>query len=116
MGERTSPVEVVEAFGELWARHDLDGALAMLTDDGVFEATGPAPDGVRHVGREAIGAAWTAIFDDPDSHFEVEATYPSGDHVVQLWTYRWADGHVRGVDVFRVEGDRIAEKLAYVKG
>jgi ketosteroid isomerase-like protein len=116
MGDTRAPVEVVEAFGERWADHDLEGALAMLTEDAVFDATGPAPDGLRHVGREAIRTAWKPIFDDLVSRFEVEATFSCGDHVVQLWTYHWADGHVRGVDVFRVEGDRVAEKLAYVKG
>ena len=45
-----SPVEVVEAFGAFWADHDLDRALAMVTDDCVFDATGPAPDGARAVG------------------------------------------------------------------
>jgi len=107
---------VVAEFGATWDRQDLDAALAMLTDDCVFEATGPAPDGVRHVGRDEIGAAWKAIFDDPSSHFDVEATYVSGDRVIQLWRYRWDGGHIRGIDVFRVDGDRIAEKLAYVKG
>ena len=36
---------------------------------------------------------------------------------VQRWIYRWSDqGHVRGVDIFRIEDGRIAEKLSYVKG
>jgi hypothetical protein len=37
------------------------------------------------------------------------------------WTYHWIDdagkaGHVRGVDVYRLRGDKIAEILSYVKG
>jgi ketosteroid isomerase-like protein len=108
--------EVVATFGDAWGRHDLDTAIAMLTDDCVFDATGPAPDGVRHVGRDEIRAAWKGIFDDVTSRFEAESTFACGDRVVQLWRYSWTDGHVRGVDVFRVEGDRIAEKLSYVKG
>jgi hypothetical protein len=37
------------------------------------------------------------------------------------WLYRWVDadgkdGHIRGVDVFRVRDGKVAEKLAYVKG
>ena len=107
---------VIEVFGAAWADHDLDAALALITDDCVFDATGPAPDGVRHVGRDEIRAAWKPIFDDVGSRFEAEATFACGDRVVQLWRYSWADGHVRGVDVFRVDGDRIAEKLSYVKG
>ena len=36
------PIKVVEAFGAAWADHDLDAALAMVSGDCVFDATGPA--------------------------------------------------------------------------
>lgn len=109
-------VSVVAAFQEAWSAHDLDAALAMLTDDCVFEATGPAPDGVRHVGREAVRMAWKPIFDDPTSSFETEEIVEAGDRVIVLWRYRWTDGHVRGIDVLRVDGSKVAAKLSYVKG
>ncbi len=113
---RMNPLDVVTAFGDAWARHDLDEAMSMMTDDCVFDATGPAPDGVRHVGRDAISKAWQGIFDDPSSRFDAEDTFAAGDRVVQLWRYSWSEGHVRGVDVFRVRDGRVAEKLSYVKG
>jgi ketosteroid isomerase-like protein len=109
-------LETVEAFGTAWAAHDLDATLALVTDDCVFDATGPAPDGARAVGRDAVRAAWKAIFDDTASTFEAEETFAAGDRVVQRWRYSWADGHVRGVDVFRVRDGLVAEKLSYVKG
>jgi ketosteroid isomerase-like protein len=110
------PLKVVEAFGTAWADHDLEAALAMVSDDCVFDATGPAPDGARHVGRDAIRAAWQEIFADVSSGFEAEETFASGDRVVQRWRYSWADGHVRGVDVFTVRDGKVAAKLSYVKG
>ena len=110
------PVDLVRSFGEAWADHDLDRALSMLTDDCVFEATGPAPDGGRAVGPEEIRVAWKAIFDDPSSRFETEEIFGAGDRVVVLWRYSWDGGRVRGVDVSRVRGGLIAEKLSYVKG
>jgi ketosteroid isomerase-like protein len=110
------PLEVVEKFGLAWADHDLDSALSMITDDCVFDSTGPAPDGARHEGREAIRRAWQPIFDDSASRFDAEETFAAGDRVVQLWTYSWADGHIRGVDVFRVRDAKVAEKFSYVKG
>jgi ketosteroid isomerase-like protein len=110
------PGEVVEAFGAAWAEHDLDAVLALVTEDCVFDATGPAPDGMRHVGRPAIRQAWEAIFSDPSSCFDPEETFAAGDRVVQLWRYSWDGGHVRGVDVFRVRQGKVAEKLSYVKG
>ncbi|MGP0030217.1 MAG: nuclear transport factor 2 family protein [Acidimicrobiales bacterium] len=115
-GVPLEPAEVVEEFGAAWAGHDLDTALGMVTDDCVFDATGPAPDGIRHVGRTAIRRAWDPIFSDPSSQFEPEETFAAGDRVVQLWRYSWDGGHVRGVDVFRVRDGKVAEKFSYVKG
>ena len=108
--------EVVDKFAAAWAAHDLDSALALLTDDCVFDATGPPPDGTRCVGRDAVRAAWKPIFDDVASKFDIEQTIDAGDHVVGLWRYSWTDGHIRGVDVFHVRDGLIAEKLSYVKG
>lgn len=110
------PLELIDAFGVAWAAHDLDRALSYLAEDCVFDATGPAPDGTRHTGLPAIEKAWQAIFDDPSSTFESEETFSVGDRVVQRWRYSWGGGHVRGVDLFRVRGDQIVEKLSYVKG
>jgi ketosteroid isomerase-like protein len=111
-----SPLEVVAAFGDTWANHDLDGAIALITEDCVFDNTDPAPDGTRYVGRKAIRGAWAPIFDDASSHFEAEETFSVGDRVVQRWRYSWSDGHVRGVDVMRVRDGKVSEKLSYVKG
>ena len=109
-------LDVVATFGKAWGAHDLDAALAMITDDCVFDATGPAPDGTRHVGREAIAEAWQAIFDDTESRFDEEEIFAAGDRVVQRWRYSWDGGHVRGVDVFLVRDGKVAEKRSYVKG
>ena len=111
-----SSLDVVEAFGAAWAAHDLDAALALVTDDCVFDATGPAPDGARHVGPAAIRDAWEAIFAESASQFEAEETFGAGDRVVQLWRYSWDGGHVRGVDIFTVRDGKVAQKLSYVKG
>jgi ketosteroid isomerase-like protein len=110
------PIALVEAFGAAWGDHDLEAAISYLSDDCVFDATGPAPDGARHVGHKQIREAWKAIFADTSSRFEPEETFGSGDRVVQRWRYSWDGGHVRGVDLFKVAGERITEKLSYVKG
>ena len=88
----------------------------MITDDCVFEATGPAPDGTTHKGRDEIRQAWKGIFDDTGSRFEVEESFAVADRVVERWVYSWAGGHIRGVDLFRVRDGKVAEKFAYVKG
>jgi ketosteroid isomerase-like protein len=109
-------LDVVNAFGKAWAEHDLEVALEWVAEDCLFDATGPAPDGARHVGLDAIRKAWEAIFDDRSARFEAEDTFSAGDRVVQLWRYTWDGGHVRGVDVFRVREGKVTEKLSYVKG
>jgi ketosteroid isomerase-like protein len=90
-------LDVIRPFNEAFNRHDVDGVMALMTADCVFENTFPAPDGQRFVTEEAFAA---------------------GDRCVVRWTFHWdeAGGHVRGVDVFRVRDGKVAEKLAYVKG
>jgi ketosteroid isomerase-like protein len=110
------PLAVLDEFNRAWNEHDLRAALALVTDDCVFDNTTPAPDGERFVGKEAIRAAWKPVFDDPRSDFEVEEVFAAGDRVVQRWRYSWGSGHVRGVDLFRILDGRVAEKLSYVKG
>jgi ketosteroid isomerase-like protein len=108
--------ELLEAFGQAWNDHDLDAALALTTDDIVFESTGPAPDGERSVGHKAVRTAWQPIFADLASRFTVEELFVSGDRALQRWVYRWGDGHVRGVDLFTLRDGKVAEKVSYVKG
>jgi len=107
---------VVDRFNDAWGSHDLDATLALITDDCVFDATGPAPDGKRCEGKAAIREAWAPIFADPATVFTVESSFTANDRLVQLWRYDWNGGHVRGIDVFMVRGDLVAEKLSYVKG
>ncbi len=107
---------VVTLFNEAWSGHDLAAALALTSEDCVFESTSPAPDGQRAVGRAAVRAAWQPIFADLRSGFTVEETFTAGCRVVQRWRYDWGDGHVRGVDLFTVQNGRVTEKMSYVKG
>jgi ketosteroid isomerase-like protein len=102
-------------FGAAWNGKDLDAALRCCTEDVVFESTTP-PDGGRAAGRAAVAESWRPIFADSTSRFDVEDTIVADDRAVQLWRYSWPGGHVRGVDVFRFAGGKIAAKLSYVKG
>lgn len=52
----------------------------------------------------------------PTASIRAEQQFVSDDRAVVLWRYSWGDGHVRGVDVFRVRDGLVAEKLSYVKG
>lgn len=114
-GQGVPAATIVSRFNAAWNDHDLSAALALTSNDCVFESTSPAPDGERFVGRAAIRAAWKPIFDDERSHFTVEDSFAAGSRVVQRWRYDWADGHVRGVDVITVNDGLVTGKLSYVK-
>ena len=108
---------VIERFHAAFNRHDISALGELITDECVFEATQPAPDGTRHVGRDAVLSAWEQVFTDSAVvHFDVEEMFAAGDRVVVRWRYRWAGGHVRGIDLMRVRDGRVAESLGYVKG
>jgi ketosteroid isomerase-like protein len=108
--------KLLDAFGAAWNEHDLDAALALTTDDIVFESTSPSPDGERAEGRAAVRAAWEPIFADTNARFDTEELVIAGDRAFSRWTYRFVGGHVRGVDVFTFRDGLVAEKLSYVKG
>ena len=114
-GQGVPAATIVSRFNAAWNDHDLSAALALTSNDCVFESTSPAPDGERFVGRAAIRAAWKPIFDDERSHFTVEDSFAAGSRVVQRWRYDWGDGHVRGVDVITVNDGLVTGKLSYVK-
>lgn len=108
---------LLDAFGEAFNRKDVDGVMALMTDDCVHETTDPAPDGVRHSGQAAVRAYWTRLFEaTPQMSFENEDVFVSGDRACVRWRFSWGEGHVRGVDVFRFRDGQVAEKLSYVKG
>jgi ketosteroid isomerase-like protein len=113
--------EVIERFNAAVNAHDLDALRTVMADDIVFENTNPAPDGTRYAGFEAVAAFWVKWFAaNPGATIETEETFVAGDRAVVRWVYRkLRDGkpwHLRGVDVFRVRGGKVVEKLSYVKG
>jgi uncharacterized protein (TIGR02246 family) len=72
----------IERFHEAFNRHDIDAVAQLLTEDCVFEDTGP-PDGTRHVGREAVLAGWRGLFaDTPAAHFDAEEITTTADRAV----------------------------------
>jgi ketosteroid isomerase-like protein len=112
-----STLAAIARFNEAFDQHDVDGVMAAMTEDCVFENTGPAPDGQRYEGTAAVHTFWKEFFDaNPQAKFVAEEQFAGGDRCVVRWRYEWGDGHVRGIDVFRVRDGRVAEKLAYVKG
>lgn len=117
-----SAVRLVLAFTEACNRHDIEGMLALLSEDCRFEAGAPAPDGAVYRGKQAIGAYWEEFLRRfPQAHFKVEDLYGMGFRCVRLWRCDWVDEagearHMRGMDVFQLKGGLIGEYLSYMKG
>jgi ketosteroid isomerase-like protein len=120
--ETAATLAAAHRFLDAFGRHDVDGIMAAMGEDCVFENTWPPPDGERHVGRAAVRGFWERFFrETPSAAFETEEIFAGGSRCVVRWRYRWrnadgAPGHVRGVDVLRVRDGKVVEKLSYVKG
>jgi ketosteroid isomerase-like protein len=113
----TDTQTVIDRFNEAFGRHDVDAVMALMTDDVIFENTSPAPDGERYEGQDAVRQFWTQFFAGAaNARFDAEEMVVMGDRACVRWIYSWGDGHVRGIDLFRVRDGKVAEKLSYVKG
>jgi len=121
-GQTKATLEAIDRFNQAFGRHDVDGVMRAMTEDCIFENTDPPPQGTRYEGQPAVRAFWEQFFrSSREPGIEVEEIFAAGERCVMLWVYHWVDargepGHIRGVDIYRIRGDKIAEKLSYVKG
>jgi ketosteroid isomerase-like protein len=118
----TATVTLLDAFAAAWNAHDLDGLMACMAPDCVFEAAaGPEVAGTRHVGTAAVRAAYAAVFATyPDGRWNEPRHVVAGDRAVTEWRFTGTtkDGarvDVNGCDLFTLRGGRIAVKNSYRK-
>ncbi len=122
MSKLEAAMRIVLAFNEAFNRHDVTGMMKLMSEDCVFENTDPAPDGTVYSGKEVVTEFWQNFFrESPRAHIDIEEIFGMGNRCIMRWKYSWQDvegkeGHVRGVDIFRVEDGFISEKFSYVKG
>ncbi|MCO6452546.1 MAG: nuclear transport factor 2 family protein [Caldilineales bacterium] len=122
MSKIEDAMRTVLAFNEAFNRHDVSGMMALMSEDCIFESPEPAPDGTRYAGKDTVTQYWLDFFQaSPAAHITIEEIFGLGLRCVMRWRYEWIDeagheGHVRGVDVFKMKGGLICEKLSYVKG
>ncbi len=113
---------MLDRFAEAWNRHDLDALMSMMTDDCVFEASaGPQAAGRRSQGRQAVRAAYAAVFEAfPDAKWVGARHFVAGERGVSEWTFTGTqeDGRrveVNGCDLFTFRDGKIAIKNSYRK-
>jgi ketosteroid isomerase-like protein len=117
-----SEIHLIERFNQAFNAHDVEGVLALMTDDCLFENTYPPPDGERIQGKPAMRFWLESFFSSsPQAYFEFEEIVQCGESAFSRWIYHWteasgASGHVRGVDIFHLREGKVAKKLSYVKG
>jgi ketosteroid isomerase-like protein len=120
-GEPAS-LQAVIRLNEALNAGDVDAMMRQMTEDCVFENTDPPPDGARYAGQAAVRGFWERFFrSSRRPRLETEELFALGDRCILRWVYHWENadgtpGHVRGVDVYRVQDGLILEKLSYVKG
>ena len=114
--------KLLDLFADAWNRHDLDALMAMMTDDCVFEASaGPQVDGQRSEGKQAVRAAYAAVFEAfHDAHWANHRHFIAGNRGVSEWTFTGTqkDGkrvEVTGCDLFTFRDGKIAIKSSYRK-
>jgi len=111
--------EVIRRFNEAFQQHDPDALPELIAADCVIENSNPAPNGSRHIGREACVELWRRIATAPGTQFDIEEVVVSGERATIRWRLRWGEDEsnsVRGVNLMRVRDGQIVEALGYVKG
>jgi len=119
----TVDVALLDAFAQAWCRHDIDALMACMADDCVFHTSaGPEASGTRHIGRDAVRAAFMKAWADfPDAQWTRARHFVAGRRGVSEWTFvgtRASDGQrleVDGCDIFSFHGGRIRVKDSWRK-
>jgi ketosteroid isomerase-like protein len=113
----------VDRFNTVWNGHDVDGILAMMTDDVVFEASfGKDPWGTRVVGKAVVRELLHGMFARiPDVRWDEIRHFVHSDLAVVEWiTSGTPHGGTRyevyGCDVLALRDGRIAAKRSFRKG
>lgn len=115
--QSSQTAEIMRRFNDVFQLHDPSALPGLIAEDCVIENTTPAPDGARHVGRQACVGLWSAIATQPCTRFDLEETFVAGERATIRWRYFMTDGNsVRGVNLMRVEHGLIVEAMGYVKG
>jgi len=119
----TVSVAQVEAFAQAWNRHDIDALMSFMAEGCVFHTwAGPDAAGTRHIGHDAVRAAYQRAWADfPDAQWTRARHMVSGSRGISEWTFvgtRASDGQrveVDGCDLFTFLGDKIRVKDSWRK-
>ena len=113
---------VLDRFMAAWNAHDVDALMACMAEECVFQgSSGPEAEGKRHVGRDAVRAAFAAIFETfPDAQWQGGKHKVLGETGVSSWRFVAHDREGRkietdGCDLFAFDGELISLKDSFRK-
>ena len=122
MASDEARIDVLRRMVDAFNRQDLEAALALFTEDAVFESSrGQDPWGRRFAGKDELREGITSRFASiPVGTYQDDMHFVFGDRGFSEWTLRGitAEGEeidVRGCDIWTFEGDRVARKNSFWK-
>ncbi len=114
--------KVLEGFLEAFNAHDVDAVMSFFTEDCVLDMPrGPAPGGLRLVGKQQVRQGIQARLDGiPDIHYSDDQHWTCGDRGVSTWTIRGTQLtgepiEVRGCDLLEFSNGKISRKDSFWK-
>jgi len=107
----------MERFADAWNAHDVEELMRCMAADCEFRASaGTEACGTMHKGREAVRAAYAAVFEAfPDASWNNPRHFVAGDRGFSEWRFAGSDKRggrveVDGCDLFEFDGDLIRVK------
>jgi ketosteroid isomerase-like protein len=120
--DRDETVRMLEAISTAFDQHDLEGIMAHIADDAVFDGPrGTEPWGTRFTGSDAIREAFAARFAGiPDIRYQEDDHFVDGDRGASEWTLSGTttEGQrieVRGCDLWTFRDGAVVRKDSYWK-
>jgi uncharacterized protein (TIGR02246 family) len=110
--------EILDRFGEAWASGDAARVVALMTEDGVYEASvGPEPGRTFRGAAEIRAGVEAMLAHDAAARTEITDVFVAGDRAAWEWRYYDASDQLvaRGCDLFLLRDGRIAVKNAFRK-
>jgi steroid delta-isomerase-like uncharacterized protein len=114
--------QVLQGFLDAFNDHDVEAIMSFFAEDCVLDMPrGPAPGGLRLVGKEQVREGIQSRFDGiPDIHYGDDRHFVCGDRGVSEWTIRGTQRsgeriEVRGCDLFEFADGKISRKDSYWK-
>lgn len=121
----TAKLALLEKFAAAWNAHDVDTLMECMADDDdctFYSAAGATTKGGVFKGREAVRAAYTAVWQKfPNARWNNPTHFVSGTRGISQWLFTGStpDGkeksEVYGCDVFEFKDGKILCKDTYRK-